>query len=196
MTNNFPTINALVKNIFQDKYEYGLDYLQLLLFNPTQKLPALNIYGEAMTYKTTFTRLIDKMLQNNFTRIPQDYLASTFRGDWIRSRAICVEIGVLSIEEKHELITMQNAESARIEKQGKDAEYIDFNGCFILESNFLDDYYNNLIVWNLLQKSNEQTKIAHSLLFKEVDAFKEFLSTRSLFSKCEDRLWFNPLKLA
>ena len=52
----FPHIKSLVRHIFGEQYDLGVDYLQLLYLNPVQKLPILLLVSEERnTGKTTFS---------------------------------------------------------------------------------------------------------------------------------------------
>ncbi len=42
----FPCIRSLVRHIFGEQYELGMDYLQLLYLQPVQKLPILLLVSE------------------------------------------------------------------------------------------------------------------------------------------------------
>ncbi len=51
----FPCIRSLVRHIFGEQYELGMDYLQLLYLQPVQKLPILLLVSEERnTGKSTF----------------------------------------------------------------------------------------------------------------------------------------------
>ena len=62
------TIAALVRHIFGDQYELGLDYLQLLYTKPLQKLPILLLVSEERnTGKSTFLNFLKALFEANVT---------------------------------------------------------------------------------------------------------------------------------
>ena len=64
----FPCIQSLVRHIFGEQYELGMDYLQLLYLKPVQKLPILLLVSEERnTGKSTFLNFLKAVFQNNVT---------------------------------------------------------------------------------------------------------------------------------
>ena len=64
----FPCIQSLVRHIFGEQYELGMDYLQLLYLQPIQKLPILLLVSEERnTGKSTFLNFLKALFQNNVT---------------------------------------------------------------------------------------------------------------------------------
>ena len=67
----FPCIRSLVRHIFGEQYELGMDYLQLLYLQPVQKLPRKSVKGPvAMCYKSScpqvpFVHLPSKPIQQD-----------------------------------------------------------------------------------------------------------------------------------
>lgn len=56
---DFSDIEKLLLHIFEEQYELGLDYMQLLYMQPTQKLPILLLVSEERnTGKTTFLNFL------------------------------------------------------------------------------------------------------------------------------------------
>lgn len=61
-------IESLVRHIFGDQYELGLDYLQILYTMPLQKLPILLLVSEERnTGKSTFLNLLKLLFEANVT---------------------------------------------------------------------------------------------------------------------------------
>lgn len=60
----FRDIEKLMHHIFEEQYELGLDYMQLLYMQPTQKLPILLLVSEERnTGKTTFPNFLKSIFQ-------------------------------------------------------------------------------------------------------------------------------------
>ena len=54
----FPHVESLIRHIFGEQYELGMDYLQLLYLQPVQKLPILLMVSEerSLTFSKPFSR--------------------------------------------------------------------------------------------------------------------------------------------
>ena len=63
---DFSHIQSLIRHIFGEQYELGMDYLQLLYLQPIQKLPILLLVSEERnTGKSTFLNFLKALFQNN-----------------------------------------------------------------------------------------------------------------------------------
>ena len=79
----FPCIRSLVRHIFGEQYELGMDYLQLLYLQPVQKLPILLLVSEERnTGKSTFLNFLKAVFQNNVTFNTNEDFRSQFNSDW------------------------------------------------------------------------------------------------------------------
>ena len=87
----FPCIRSLVRHIFGDQYELGMDYLQLLYLRPVQKLPILLLVSkERNTGKSTFLNFLKALFQNNVTFNTNEDFRSQFNADWAGKLLIVV----------------------------------------------------------------------------------------------------------
>jgi len=60
----FPHVESLIRHIFGEQYELGMDYLQLLYLQPVQKLPILLMVSEERnTGKSTFLNFLKAVFQ-------------------------------------------------------------------------------------------------------------------------------------
>ncbi len=65
---DFPDIESILQHVFGEQYQLGLDYMQLLYTQPTQKLPILLLVSsERNTGKTTFLNFLKHIFQDNVT---------------------------------------------------------------------------------------------------------------------------------
>ena len=65
---DFSHIQSLMRHIFGEQYELGMDYMQLLYLQPTQKLPiVLLVSEERNTGKSTFLNFLKAVFENNVT---------------------------------------------------------------------------------------------------------------------------------
>lgn len=88
----FPCILSLVRHIFGEQYELGMDYLQLLYLRPVQKLPILLLVSEERnTGKSTFLNFLKAVFQNNVTFNTNEDFRSQFNSDWTGKLLIVVD---------------------------------------------------------------------------------------------------------
>lgn len=87
----FPHFESLVRHIFGEQYDLGIDYLQLLYLNPVQKLPILLLVSEERnTGKTTFLNFLKAIFQENATFNTNEDFRSQFNADWAGKLLIVV----------------------------------------------------------------------------------------------------------
>ena len=160
-------IQSLVRHIFGEQYELGMDYLQLLYLQPIQKLPILLLVSEERnTGKSTFLNFLKALFQNNVTFNTNEDFRSQFNSDWAGKLLIVVDEVLLNRREDSErLKNLSTTLSYKVEAKGKDRDEIAFFAKF-------------------LQK-----------LKAEIPAFLHFLQHRQLSTDKESRMWFNPTLL-
>ena len=80
---DFSHIQSLMRHIFGEQYELGMDYMQLLYLQPTQKLPiVLLVSEERNTGKSTFLNFLKAVFENNVTFNTNEDFRSQFNSDW------------------------------------------------------------------------------------------------------------------
>ena len=103
MQGAFPCIQSLVRHIFGEQYELGMDYLQLLYMQPVQKLPILLLVSEERnTGKSTFLNFLKAVFQNNVTFNTNEDFRSQFNSDWAGKLLIMVDEVLLNRREDSE----------------------------------------------------------------------------------------------
>lgn len=99
----FPDIIKLMRHIFGEQFELGLDYMQLLYRQPTQKLPILLLVSEERnTGKTTFLNFLKAVFQDNTTFNTNEDFRSQFNADWAGKLLIVVDEVLLCRREDSE----------------------------------------------------------------------------------------------
>ena len=87
----FLHIESLIRHIFGEQYELGMDYLQLLYLQPVQELPILLMVSEERnTGKSTFLNFLKDVFQNNVTFNTNEDSISQFNADWAGKLLIVV----------------------------------------------------------------------------------------------------------
>ena len=195
----FPCIRSLVRHIFGEQYELGMDYLQLLYLQPVQKLPILLLVSEERnTGKSTFLNFLKAVFQNNVTFNTNEDFRSQFNSDWAGKLLIVVDEVLLNRREDSErLKNLSTTLSYKVEAKGKDRDEIAFFAKFVLCSNnehlpvIIDAGETRYWVRKIMPLQNDDTNFLQKLK-AEIPAFLYFLTQRKLSTTQESRMWFNP----
>jgi hypothetical protein len=190
------TLNFL-KHIFEEQYEMGLDYMQLLYQQPTQKLPILCLVSkENKTGKSTFAKYLRLLFSNNATIIGNAEIENSFNAHL--SSKLVIAIDESFIEKKliiEKIKNMATADTMPMQKKGKDIVDIDFFAKIILLSNNVENFVTateeDIRYW--VREIKKPEKEMTNLLIKmseEIPSFLDFLEKRKLSTKEETRAWF------
>ena len=196
---DFSHIQSLIRHIFGEQYELGMDYLQLLYLQPIQKLPILLLVSEERnTGKSTFLNFLKALFQNNVTFNTNEDFRSQFNSDWAGKLLIVVDEVLLNRREDSErLKNLSTTFTYKVEAKGKDRTEIAFFAKFVLCSN--NEYLPILIdagetrywVRKIMPLQSDDTNFLQKLK-AEIPAFLYFLTQRELSTTQESRMWFNP----
>ncbi|WP_315291894.1 DUF5906 domain-containing protein [Hoylesella loescheii] len=195
----FLHIESLVRHIFGEQYELGMDYLQLLYLQPVQKLPILLMVSEERnTGKSTFLNFLKAVFQNNVTFNTNEDFRSQFNADWAGKLLIVVDEVLLNRREDSErLKNLSTTLSYKVEAKGKDRDEISFFAKFVLCSNneflpvIIDVGETRYWVRKINSLESDDTDFLRKLK-AEKPAFLYFLQHRTLSTQKESRMWFAP----
>lgn len=195
-------VGMLVRHIFGDQYELGMDYLQLLYRNPKQLLPiVLLVSSERGTGKTTFLNFLKEVFQENATFNTNDNFGSRFNSDWDGKLLIMIDETSLNRRDHSErLKNMSTARSFKSESKGKDKVEVGFYGKFVMCSNnesrpvFIDKEEIRYWVRRVSRLDSDDTDFLEKLK-QEIPAFLHFLLHRDMSTAKESRMWFAPDKI-
>ena len=196
---DFSHIQSLVRHIFGEQYELGMDYLQLLYLQPVQKLPILLLVSEERnTGKSTFLNFLKALFQNNVTFNTNEDFRSQFNSDWAGKLLIVVDEVLLNRREDSErLKNLSTTLSYKVEAKGKDRDEIAFFAKFVLCSNneylpvIIDAGETRYWVRKIDRLQSDDTDFLQKLK-AEIPAFLHFLQHRQLSTEKESRMWFAP----
>lgn len=196
---DFPCIQSLVKHIFGEQYELGMDYLQLLYLQPIQKLPILLLVSEERnTGKSTFLNFLKALFQDNVTFNTNEDFRSQFNSDWAGKLLIMVDEVLLNRREDSErLKNLSTTLSYKVEAKGKDRDEISFFAKFVLCSNneylpvIIDAGETRYWVRKISTLENGGTNFLKKVK-NEIPAFLYHLLHRTLTTQKESRMWFAP----
>lgn len=188
---------GFIKHIFEEHYELGLDYVQLLYQKPTQKLPILSLVStENKTGKSTFAIWLRAIFINNFSIIGNSEIASDFNSHIASKLGIAIDesfIDKAAIVEKIKFLS--TAEVLPMNRKGKDIVEVDSFLKIILISNKVDKFITatkddeRYWVRKIKKPDNGKPNIIDDLI-QEIPAFLYYLDNRKLSTKNEDRAWF------
>ena len=190
---------SFLQHIFGNQVDLGLDYLKILLENPTQILPILCLVSkERATGKTTFLKWMKEIFGRNMTYIKGDSFNSQFNSDWASMLLIAIDEVFFDRKEITERLKyLSTTNKDKLENKGKDREEIDFFGKFILcsnnEDNFIQIDENEIRFWVLKINpiKSENTEFLQNLI-SEIPQFLSFLIHRKFHSQKKSRMWFSP----
>jgi hypothetical protein len=197
----------LLRHIFQEQYEMGLDYLKVLYERPLHSLPVLLLVSdETGTGKSTFCKFLNAMFCENALPLTPEIVESRFNSYWVgKLLGYIEEQADDSNDRKKQNAKVKNivtAETLPSESKGKDPT-LAFNFLkIVICSN--DEYTpvkidpNDTRYWvrkvPALSKKEEATDILEECK-KEIPAFLHFLLNRKMQHERKNRLWFAPEQL-
>ena len=195
----FPDIIKLMRHIFGEQFELGLDYMQLLYRQPTQKLPILLLVSEERnTGKTTFLNFLKAVFQDNTTFNTNEDFRSQFNSDWAGKLLIVVdEVLLCRREDSERLKNRSTAQTYKVEAKGKDRQEVNFFAKFVLCSNnelfpvIIDVGETRYWVRKVMRLDSDDTNFLQKLK-EQIPAFLYYLQHRPLSTTKESRMWFNP----
>ena len=192
-------IESLVRHIFGDQYDFGLDYLQILYTIPLQKLPILLLVSEERnTGKSTFLNFLKLLFEANVTFNTNENFRSQFNDDWNGKLVIVVDEVLLNKREDSErLKNLSTTRNYKMEAKGRDREEVNFFAKFVLCSNneylpvVIDPGETRYWVRKIPKLTTDDTTFLEKIRY-EIPAFLHALTYRQLSTAEESRMWFDP----
>ena len=192
-------IESLVRHIFGEQYELGIDYLQILYTMPLQKLPILLLVSEERnTGKSTFLNFLKMLFEANVTFNTNENFRSQFNDDWNGKLIIVVDEVLLNKREDSErLKNLSTTYNYKMEAKGRDREEVSFFAKFVLCSNneylpvVIDPGETRYWVRKIPKLITDDTTFLEKIRY-EIPAFLHALTYRQLSTAEESRMWFDP----
>lgn len=189
---------AFIKHIFNEHYELGLDYLQLLYIKPRQVLPVLCLVSEERaTGKTTFLNWLTAIFGRNATINRNEDFESQFNSGWAGKLVIAVDETFIDRKKIYErLKSLSTGKTMKVEAKGQDSVDAEFYGKLILCSNNEDGFIpvdsSEIRFWirKLVPFGNEDPNLLQNALVPEIPAFLQFLLDRTMSTSQQTRMWF------
>lgn len=195
----WPCIKSLVRHIFGEQYDLGLDYLQILYTMPLQKLPILLLVSEERnTGKSTFLNFLKLLFEANITFNTNENFRSQFNDDWNGKLVIVVDEVLLNKREDSErLKNLSTTRNYKMEAKGRDREEVSFFAKFVLCSNneylpvVIDPGETRYWVRKIPKLTTDDTAFLEKIRY-EIPAFLHAMTYRQLSTAEESRMWFAP----
>lgn len=182
--------------------ELGLDYIQLLFKNPTQKGPILCLVSkENETGKSTFAMLLKNIFTANVAIVGNADLADNFNAHWAsKLLIICDETKIDKQSVVEKVKSLSTADKIMMNAKGKDHVELDFFGKFMFltnnEENFIYASDEDLRYWVIkVPKIKDKNPNLMEQMMEEIPAFLSFLNNRTLVTEKVTRMWFDPALL-
>jgi len=193
----FGTQKITYKKEKYSSWELGLDYVKLLLENPTQMLPVLILYSaENATGKSTFGKWLRLIFNHNTVQIGNNDFDSDFNDHYADKLLIICEEALLQRKAQAEKIkSMSTSNRMLVNPKGSKHFEIDFFGKFIFMTNNPKMIYMNQYderYWVLqVPKPREDNPTLLQKLEKELPAFLYHIKQRELSTTYQSRMWFH-----
>lgn len=200
-------IELLLRHIFQEQYEMGLDYLKVLYERPLHSLPVLLLVSdETGTGKSTFCKFLNAIFCENALPLTPEIVESRFNSYWVgKLLGYIEEQADDSNDRKKQNAKVKNivtAETIPSESKGKDptlaVNFLKIVICSNDECTPVKIDPNDTRYWVrkvlALSKKEEATDILEECK-KEIPAFLHFLLNRKMQYERKNRLWFAPEQL-
>ncbi len=199
----WPHIEKYLKHVFDEQYEFVLDYLQLLYQKPQQKLPIIALVSEDQeTGKSTFISLLKMIFQSNVTSVGNAELSSEFNSGWVTKLIVGVEETLIDKETVvNKIKTASTEKTYPLRQMHADLVEIDIFAKFVFTSNKEDDFIRleakDRRFWvRKVPVLKEKDPLFDQKMKNELDHFIYFLQNRKLHvPKALSRMWFDPITL-
>ncbi len=199
---------SMVKHVFGEKkithngltlkrYEIALDYIQILITEPTHPLPILILFSvERETGKSTFPQFLKTILGTNAVKVGNKAFDSEFNEIFADKLMIWCDETLLDRKPQAEKIKdLSTSKYILVNPKGTAHYEIPFFGKFIFTSNNKRMVYvdkNSVRFWiNEVPRLKHDDPLFIEKLESEIPAFLDFLKNRQLKTKRETRMHFN-----
>lgn len=196
----FGTGTIEVDGVTYNEWDLGLDYIQLLYTNPTQKLPILCLVSEErQTGKSTFWEWMAKIFQQNVKAINDRDLVGQFTSSYATCLLVYLEEAFIDrIQTMEKIKDLVTSAKGKLEAKFADQDTVDNFLKVGLSSNNVRNFANisteEIRFWvRLISKIPDEqwnTNFTNEL-FAEIESFLFFLQNRTLVTKRANRSWFD-----
>lgn len=177
--------------------ELGLDYLQLIIKQPNQKLPVLILYSkENNTGKSLFGKWLRHILGQNAVTVGNQAFESEFNDFWADKLLIICEETLLEKKAASEKIkAFSTANKVPVNPKGQKQFSLDFFGKFQFYSNnekmiYMTKHDQRFWIQEIPVPKHDDPDLFEKLI-EEVPAFLDFINNRQMATQRESRMYFH-----
>jgi hypothetical protein len=181
-----------------NEFDLGLDYIQMLLQNPTRILPVLCLVSEEQrTGKSTFCDWLRFIFQNNAIKVNNNDFKSDFNEQFADKLLIVCEETLLDKKNDSERVKdISMSKDINVNGKNKGQFTIKFYGKFIFCSNnrrmiYVTKHDDRYWMRYINPHQGEEISDLFEKLKSEVDFFIHFLMNRKMICKDEGRSFFH-----
>jgi len=196
------TIEHYLRHISGSQYEMILDYLQISLTDPKQKLPILILMSyEKNTGKTTFLELLKALFGQNVAVPTPGQFELEWNEHWVHEHFVFIDEAE-RLQKASEVASKLKrncyANTAELIRKGKGTTYIPFNGRFVITSNQasgfieIDEQDDRWWILNVPTRKGAFDPDYITKMQSEISAFAHFLIGRKISTENIGRGWFAP----
>ena len=195
------TIESLLKHVFSDSYQMGLEYFWNLYMNPKQKLPFMGIVSEKKgTGKSTFLDFVRLMFEENVSVVSEHDFTTNFNSGFVNS-LVCISDEHAEGKSRHKigqkLKMYTTASNIRVEQKGRDSFTSPVYFKMIFAGNdedtltFIEE--ENTRYWILRLEPLKEVNInLEKQLKQEIPCFIHYLKNEFEARESRGRLYFDP----
>jgi hypothetical protein len=195
----FGTGTVEFEGVTYNEWDLGLDYIQLLYTNPTQKLPILCLVSETrQTGKSKFWEWMTKIFQQNVREISDRDLTGQFTSEYATNLLVYLEEAFIDrIQTMEKIKSLVTSAKGKLEAKFADSDRVDNFLKVGLSSNNVRNFANistlEIRFWVRLIGEIAKDKYNPNFeneLYAEIPAFLHYLQNRKLVTEYRSRSWF------
>lgn len=190
-------IMILLRQLFGDKIELALDYIQLMIQQPEQKLPAILLESKTPTGKTMFINLLKKMFPySDFFDFEENVSRHELGLFKDKSIILIFDEGIIKKETYERIKQILTTNKIRVEELGSPTEY--YAHCLkpIICTNRIGKEgeairHFSWTVYPLAIKPGDYILDLELFIYYEIPDFIQFIESRTLSTVKKSSLWFD-----
>lgn len=196
------TIEKLLRHIFGEQYEIGLDYYTLLIRNPEQMLPILTLVSQQRgTGKSTLLNFNNWLFGANSIIMTVGEYRQPFNS--LFATKLLIQIDETAISEsfvKEQLKKDSTAKTIQMRRMRCEHETLPFYGKFIMatnsETSFMNIESDEIRFWvrKVPVIADGYNPLFEGQLKKEIPAFLNYIQNEHTLTvnEAQSRMWFSP----
>lgn len=198
----FPTIEKILNHVFKQDIDFGYDYFQLLITEPTQRLPIVVLSSvERGTGKSTIMELCEKMFGENYKSLNVASYLNKFNYYWRASRIAIIDEAVLNGKAVMNKIKSESTSTTIITelKFGASRNLNNYLSLMLINNNpdsfaEVEKNEDRLVIFKLKPFDKGEMIIdimKQKGINKEIENFLHFLENRKMYYPKKGRFYFD-----